>query len=135
MAPEGLLPTAAAWRLLVLVAAVGACHACGRDTPNEPSGPPVATNTITITSAGANPRNIQVNAGSRVLFVNNDTRAHNMSSDPHPDHNDCPEINQAGLLAPGQSRETGNLVQVRTCGFHDHDLPDVASLRGQIVIR
>ena len=120
---------------LAIVLAVAATPACGNDPPTEPSGPPVVTTTITITPAGANPRNIQIAPGSRVTFINNDTRAHNMTSDPHPEHNECPEINQVGLLAPGQSRETGNFVQIRTCGFHDHDLPEVATLRGQIVIR
>ena len=58
-----------------------------------------------------------------------------MASDPHPEHTDCPEINQVGLLTPGATRETGNLVTVRTCGFHDHDNPTNAGLRGRIIIR
>jgi hypothetical protein len=73
--------------------------------------------------------------GARVLFINNHTQRHQMSSDPHPEHTDCPEIDQVGLLSPGQNRETGNLVAVRTCGFHDHENPDHAALRGRIVIR
>ncbi len=113
-----------------LVAACG-----GSDTPTTPTQPPVSTTTITITTAGVTPKNIEVALGARVRFVNNDTRAHNMTSDPHPDHTDCPEINQAGFLQPGQSRETGNLVQARTCGFHDHDNPTNAALRGSITIK
>jgi plastocyanin len=93
------------------------------------------TTTITITAAGVSPKDIQVSPGARVTFVNNDTRAHQMASDPHPEHTDCSEINQVGLLTPGQSRQTGNLNAVRTCGFHDHDQPAVASLLGSIVIR
>jgi hypothetical protein len=58
-----------------------------------------------------------------------------MASDPHPDHNQCPEINSVGLLQPGQSRETGNLVVSRTCTYHDHENPDNRSLQGRIVIR
>jgi hypothetical protein len=58
-----------------------------------------------------------------------------MASDPHPDHTDCPELNQVGFLSPGQSRETGNLVQVRTCGYHDHDLPNTVNLSGRIEVR
>ena len=58
-----------------------------------------------------------------------------MASDPHPEHNVCPEINAVGLLQPGESRETGNLVTVRTCTFHDHEDPDNGSLKGRIVIR
>ena len=70
-----------------------------------------------------------------MLFVNNDSRRHDMTSDPHPEHNLCPEINQVGLLQPGQMRETGNLVAVRTCGFHDHENPDNSLLTGRLVIR
>jgi plastocyanin len=73
--------------------------------------------------------------GTRVRFVNNDSRPHNMASDPHPTHTDCPAINQVGLLQPGQIRETGNLVEVRTCGFHDHDNPTSQTLQGSITIR
>lgn len=106
-------------------------------TPTSPSTPgtPTVTTTITITANGVSPTSIQVSPGARVTFVNNDTRAHNMTSNPHPEHTDCTQINQVGLLTPGQSRETGNLTTVRTCGFHDHDLPSVANLTGSIVIR
>jgi hypothetical protein len=58
-----------------------------------------------------------------------------MTSDPHPDHTDCPEINQVGTLTRGQTRETGNLVVTRTCGFHDHDDDRNTNLQGRIVIR
>src|SRR5215467_7277928 len=109
---------------------------CGGSSsaPSATPTPPVTTNTITITSSGVSPKNVQISQGSRVLFVNNDSRSHNMASDPHPDHTDCPEINQVGFLSPGQSRETGNLVTVRTCGFHDHDDFSNQSLQGSIVI-
>jgi hypothetical protein len=58
-----------------------------------------------------------------------------MASDNHPDHLECPEINTVGLLMPGESRETSNLVTVRTCGFHDHHQPTNDLLRGKIIIR
>ena len=91
---------------------------------------------ITIASSGAvSPTELVVPPGTRVLFVNSDSRRHDMTSDPHPDHTDCPEINQVGLLQPMQSRETGNLVAVRTCGFHDHENPENTALSGRIVIR
>jgi len=116
------------------VAALLTATTCG-GSPSGPSTPPVETNTITITAAGATPKNVQIALGQRVRFVNNDNRPHNMTSDPHPDHNDCPDLNQVGFLSPGQSRETGNLVEVRTCGFHDHDDANNNSLKGSIVIR
>jgi plastocyanin len=110
--------------------------ACG-GLPSGPSTGPAEGRTITIISAGVSPTQLTVSAGTRVLFVNNDGRAHNMTSDPHPDHNDCPELNTVGVIQPGQSRESGNLVSVRTCGFHDHDDPPPAGNRwtGQITIR
>ena len=57
-----------------------------------------------------------------------------MSSDDHPSHLDCPEINQAGYLRPGETRETGNFVQAQTCTFHDHLDSTNTSLNGSIVI-
>jgi hypothetical protein len=58
-----------------------------------------------------------------------------MESDPHPVHTDCPEINQVGLLNPGQSRRTGTLNIARTCGYHDHDRDTVESLQGTITVQ
>lgn len=114
--------------------------ACGGGSPSSPSdggSGGVNTTTITITSTGVSATQINVSQGARVTFINMDVRAHNMTSDPHPEHQDCPEINSVGLLQPGQSRETGNLVTVRTCGFHDHDDPPPGGNRwtGRITIR
>lgn len=113
--------------------------ACGGGSPSAPSGGGGGNpaTTITITSAGVSPTQLTISPGTRVLFVNSDSRAHNMTSDPHPEHTDCPEINSVGLLQPNQSRETGNLVAIRTCGFHDHDNPAPLGARwtGRITVR
>jgi len=108
--------------------------ACGES--ESPSSPSTNPNVITISSGGiVTPRTLTVSPGTRVLFVNSHSRRHDMTSDPHPDHLDCPELNQVGLLNPSQSRESGNLVAVRSCGFHDHEDPDNANLRGSITVR
>lgn len=111
--------------------------ACGGGgSPSSPTPPGTNPNTITISSTGVvSPKELVVSPGARVLFVNQHTRRHDMTSDPHPEHSDCPEINAVGVLNNGQSRETGNLVAVRTCGFHDHEDPDNNNLKGRIVIR
>jgi hypothetical protein len=70
-----------------------------------------------------------------VTFVNNDTRVHDMASNPHPAHTDCPAINDVGFLQPGQSRSTGNLNTARSCGYHDHNRDTDTSLQGTIVIQ
>jgi len=126
---------------LFTVAAAIAVGCSGGDSgtptsPDNPSNPtPVATTTITITAAGVNPQVITVPAGSRVTFINNDSRSHEMHSDPHPNHGDCPPIDDVGFMAAGQTKVTGTLTVARTCGFHDHNLPDVANLRGQIIVQ
>lgn len=107
----------------------------GGSSPSTPAPVPGNLFTFTIASSGVSPKAFTVPPGTRVLFVNNDSRSHAMSSDAHPDHTDCPAINAVGTLGPGQSRETGNLNDVRTCGFHDHDRPDDAGLRGRIIIK
>ena len=100
-------------------------------TPTPAPGPA----TITITSTGVSPKSVTVAPGSRVTFVNNDNRAHDMESNPHPEHTDCPAINDVGFLEPRQTKQTGNLNTVRTCGYHDHDQDENTALQGSIVIR
>ena len=98
-------------------------------------GGPVQTTTITITSAGVSPRQIIVSAGARVTFINQDSRPHEMNSDPHPTHGDCPAIDDVGFIASGQTKLTGNLNVVRTCGYHDHQQDQNTTLQGQIIIQ
>ena len=68
-------------------------------------------------------------------MLNSDSRTHEMDSDPHPEHTDCPELNQIGFLNPGQSRQSGNLNTARKCGMHDHNSPDTATLKATITIQ
>ena len=105
-----------------------------KSTTTSPSTSPAATITI-VTGTGVNTKSVTVPRGSQVQFVNNDSISHQMASDPHPEHTDCPEINTVGFLAKGQSRQTGNLNTARTCGYHDHDSPDDKKLQGAIVIQ
>ena len=127
---------------IVAATLAGLMFACGSDSTSSPGAPSGTcttgsnVTTIVITSAGAVcPANITVARGAQVTFVNQDKIGHDMFSDPHPDHNDCPEINQAGHLEPGQSRQTGNLVIARVCGFHDHVLFTNTALQGKITIQ
>lgn len=116
-----------------------ACGGGRSGSPASPSPAPApgggATPTITITAAGVSPREITIALGQRVLFVNQDARDHDMASDPHPTHTDCPAVNQVGFIRPGQQKETGNFTAPGTCGYHDHDRPGDAALQGRIVVR
>jgi len=105
-------------------------------TPTTPTGPNPTTATITIGTDGrVTPASVTIAPGGRVTMVNNHNQAHDMSSDPHPEHTQCPEINQIGFLTAGQSRTSGNFNTARTCGFHDHNLPDNTGLQGRIIIQ
>lgn len=114
----------------------------GYNSPTEPGGGggggggAQSGATITIGANGAvSPTQVTINAGQTVTFTNNSSRTRNISSDPHPVHTDCPAVNAVNLLSPGQTKQTSAFTTARTCGFHDHDDPDNAGLRGAIVIR
>ncbi len=118
--------------ILLLCLLVAFCGGGGGASPPTGPGAPANPNTFTLTAAGVSPKELIVSPGTRVRFVNNDSRLHDMASDPHPDHQDCPEINSVGVLNPGAGRETLNLVAVRTCGFHDHLIPPLTTQAGNI---
>src|SRR5581483_1192449 len=106
---------AAAVAAVAAAVAIAACGGSGSSSsssaaPSSPSTSPsdaVAATTITISNSTVSPKNIRVSRGAQVTFVNNDNKSHNMTSDPHPEHTDCPEINQVGFLNGGQQRQTG----------------------------
>jgi plastocyanin len=125
---------------------LGSLAACGASPDDASTGPqtPIApspapeyrwplTATVRITRAGPEPSSVIVNVGGRVTFVNDDVRPHEVVSDPHLRHDDCPAINRVGFLSPGQQGETAVFEAVSSCGFHDH--LDPASLVGRIEIR
>jgi plastocyanin len=121
----------------VVAVLAGVASTCGgSEAPPTQPAPPATTYRVTIDGNGVvTPTELVVPPGTRVLFTNSHTAPHDMTSDPHPEHDLCPEINQVGLLQPGQTRETGNLVALRTCGFHDNTDINNAAVQGRIVVR
>ena len=126
-------------RLIVVAAAVTA--ACGGSSGSAPSANitcstiPNPATTLLILNNAVCPTSLTVPRGTRVTFINNDSRAHEMNSDPHPEHSDCPELNAIGHLESGQQRESGNLNVARRCGFHDHINDQNRNLQGTITIQ
>ncbi len=118
--------------------ACGMALACGGSSSSTPSPTPTPTpaaNTLILSNNAISPQTITVSRGSQLTIVNSDTRVHDMDSDPHPEHTDCPELNQIGTLAAGQSRQSGNLNTARRCGIHDHSNPGSAALKATITIQ
>jgi hypothetical protein len=123
---------------ILAVANVLTMTACGGDSATSPTPNPGGSTggaTITITNSGAWLKNVTIVRGAQVTFVNDDSRPHDIRSAPHPSHGDCPEINQVGVIQPGNNRQTGNLVTPRTCGFHDENNASDSSLQGTIQIQ
>jgi hypothetical protein len=114
---------------------VTACGGWG-SSPTAPAPAPAPSGpTVAITSGGLSPRTIEIPVGGRLTIVNNDTVSHDMGSDPHPSHEECPELNEIGMLEPGRARTSGNLVEARSCGMHDHLRPLVTSLHLRVTVR
>ena len=132
----------------VVVGILVTAAACGGGLPPSPGGGgglvvvaspgTVGTvgATITIgTNSTVSPSQVTIGVGQSVTFVNNDTRSHDMTSDPHPTHTACPSIGNVSLLQAGQSKTTFGFASAGTCGFHDHNLPESSGLTGRIVIQ
>lgn len=96
-----------------------------------PPGPP----TITITATGVTPQALTVAVGASVLFVNSDSRAHELWGGPDHNNRNCPEVDVAGFLVPGQSRASGVFTVAQTCEFHDHTNLGNPAYQGRIIVQ
>jgi hypothetical protein len=108
------------------------------------AGPPkpLESATIAITSAGFkldsasaavfDINNLRVYQGARLVFINEDDNPHDVLSDPLGAHNDCPEINTAGYLVPGQSRATDPITHLTPCWFQDHNREGNPAFGGRV---
>lgn len=129
---------------LMLIGFALATVACGGgsstpSTPTTPTNPGTGGNpstaTITIGTDGrVSPSQVTVAPGGRVTMINNHNRPHEMASDPHPEHTQCPELTWVFLQA-GQQGTSQNLNTTRTCGFHDHLEPSNTGLQGRVIIQ
>jgi hypothetical protein len=98
-------------------------------TRGQPSG-----NTVRIGSSGFEPIGFDPILGSCLTFVNQDTVAHDIRSDPHPAHSSCPSLN-VGVVPPGAARQSMALNTWGTCGYHDELALDDPRFKGQLVIQ
>jgi hypothetical protein len=109
-------------------------------TPPPPSGPPPSgpppplTAQVTITASGVSPKEVTIARGGRVTFVNDDTQAHDVFSDPDHLGTDCPAINRVGFLTAGRRGDTDALDVARRCGYHDHLFTGADAFRGVIIV-
>jgi hypothetical protein len=97
---------------------------------------------IVISADGVRPASYAVRP-TRVEFFNDDGESHRLLSDPHPEHNSCPEMLALGVMGPQRSvfvdftdraRGTGRLM-LPVCRYHDETRPDDRRFQGSIVIK
>jgi hypothetical protein len=106
--------------VLQLALALTGCGGYGSPTDPDPGSPPGPEGAlVTITASGLEPSTVTIAVGQSVTFVNNDSIAHDIASEPFPSYSDCPAVNRVGRLEPGESRQTGALEEARACGFLD----------------
>ena len=124
------------WLALCLAVGAAACGSSGDPTPEPvtsptPSGPP----TMTITASGVSPQVLHTfDPRETITFVNGDVRSHDMRSDPHPAHTDCPATS-VGPMMPGESRQIAGpaLPPFSLCYYHDETDPVDSRFRGLVV--
>ena len=119
--------------VLTLVATAAVIAACSSSSPTSPStAPGVAT--FTITGAGVSPKEMRIQIGSRVMFVNNDTVNRQINSNPFPAHDGCPPLNEVDLMTPGQSKMSGVFSFEGACGFHEHLTEGALEFLGTVLV-
>ena len=134
-------------RLFVSIAALGMLSACGGSSTSPGGGGTAVVvkdggtggangATVTLTGSGVSPKSVTVAVGQTVTFINNDSRSHEMASNPHPQHGSCPSMeNGLSTIAAGQTKVTHNFGNAGTCGYHDHLDDTNAGFQGTIIVQ
>lgn len=87
--------------------------------------------TVTISPTGVSPKTLTVSAGTPVTFVNTDTIAHQIASNPHPNHTDLPGFDNVNSA----TTYTFTFTKKGTFGYHDHDDPNNTASQGTIIVQ
>ncbi len=117
-------------RSIVLAAAAASLALAGCGSSAQCSG----TVTVTLASAGEDPKAVTIRSVDCVAFVNQDSVAHQLVSNPHPNHTDCPWLN-GPRLATGATFTASPSGGMSTCGWHDHLDPENAAFQGTVNVQ
>jgi plastocyanin len=79
---------------------------------------------VVIKKTGYEPKNITIDIGTTVTFVNNDAVALWPASNIHPTHGIYPEFDPKGEVAPGASWSF-TFTKAGLWPYHDHLHPNV----------
>lgn len=124
---------------LAVALVVAACGGGGGGSTPAPTGPSTTVQPgslgaiITLTANGLSFQSVRIERTQRVRFINNDTVPHQIQTNPHLLHNECP-ANNVIVLNPGQQVETSDFNEIKTCGYHDHLNVDNTKFHGIIQV-
>src|SRR3990167_7489221 len=86
---------------------------------------------VTITDKGFDPQTILINKGETVSWTNEDIKAHQPASNPHPVHNGLPGFDAKKPLKKCETYQF-TFEEAGTFGYHDHLTP---TANGSVVVR
>jgi hypothetical protein len=112
--------------------ALTACTMRPSDTPPSPEPTPLVEPVVSIGATGVTPQILHILGDTGITFINRDTRAHEIRSDPHPGHTECALMN-LGPIPGGSSRETVKIVSGQGCGYHVEGDPASRSFQGFVL--
>ena len=98
--------------------------------PSQPRTDPV----VTITASGVSPVASHLDHPVTVQFVNRDTIAHRPEAAPEVGNGDCPEMAQAGAVAPGATTTVTIARAGSICSFRDALQPGNLAFKGILVV-
>ena len=109
-----------------------ACTMTPSDVGPSPEPTPLVEPIVSIGANGVTPQILHILGGTGITFVNRDTRAHEIRSDPHPAHTECSLMN-LGAVPAGQSVETVKIVSGQGCGYHAEGDPASRTFQGFVL--
>ncbi len=98
-------------------------------SPSETEAMKQSKNVVDIASTGFSPANITINVGDSVMWGNDDSANHTITSAPHPTHTAYPPLT-LGVIKPGESKSL-TFPTAGTYKYHDHLNP---SLTGSVTV-
>ena len=102
------------------------------ETPCGTKGKPTCSGPlIAVSESGVDQPNVTIRFGQHVTFYSRDGALHKISSDPHPDHTDCPSLNVAEF-GGGVNGATAPFLTPGTCRYHDDNF--LRRVRGEVIV-
>jgi plastocyanin len=92
---------------------------------------PISSAMVSITASGFVPHTIFVKPGTRVSWINQDAKAHELAADPYPRNDSIPNFNNELML---QTNDAYSFVFSKTGTYHYHDQLNPFKFTGTVMV-